>query len=229
VHCGAGEAIEEERRMGRYAHVIWDWNGTLLDDVALCLDIMNRMLDERGMRRIEPVRYRQIFDFPVQLYYGHLGFDFDSEPFEQLAACYCEQYDARVVECALQNNARRMLERLSERGVSQAILSSQEQQTLGDALRHFRIEHHFTEIVGRSDRHATGKVDTGRALLEGLAAEPERTLLIGDTVHDFEVAAALGVDCILVSHGHHSRDRLEAVHHDVVPSLRTLSKRPELS
>src|SRR5690606_8742813 len=118
AHRDAGEAIEEERRMGRYAHVIWDWNGTLLDDVALCLDIMNRMLDQRGMRRIEPVRYRQIFDFPVQLYYSQLGFDFDAEPFEDLAASYCDQYDARVIECALQHNARRLLERLSDRGVS---------------------------------------------------------------------------------------------------------------
>ena len=212
--------------MGRYEHVIWDWNGTLLDDVALCLDIMNRMLDARGMRRIEPVRYREIFDFPVQLYYRELGFDFDAEPFERLAALYCEQYDARVVECALQGNARRILERLSERGVSQAILSSQEQAALQDALYHFRIDHHFAEVVGRSDRHATGKLDTGRALLERLGAEPSATLLIGDTVHDFEVAAALGLDCILVSHGHHSRQRLEAVHHDVVPSLRTLTSRP---
>src|SRR5690606_27256500 len=204
--------------MTRYAHVLWDWNGTLLDDVALCLDIMNRMLDERGMRRIEPVRYRKIFDFPVRLYYSQLGFDFESEPFEHLAACYCEQYDARFAESSLQHNARLLLECLSDRGVSQAILSSTEQRALGDALRHFRIDHHFTEIVGRSDCYATGKIDTGRALLERLDAEPGQTLLIGDTVHDFEVAAALGMDCILVSHGHHSRDRLLAVHHDVVPS-----------
>lgn len=214
--------------MGRYEHVIWDWNGTLLDDVALCLDIMNRMLDERGMRRIEPIRYRQIFDFPVQLYYRQLGFDFDAEPFDRLASHYCEQYDARIVECALQAHARPTLERLSDRGVSQAILSSQEQNALNDALRYFRIDHHFTEVVGRHDRHATGKIDTGRALLERLDAEPSTTLLIGDTVHDFEVAAALGTDCILVSHGHHSRDRLQAVHYDVVPSLRSLAKRDRL-
>ena len=214
--------------MGRYEHVIWDWNGTLLDDVALCLDIMNRMLDERGMRRIEPVRYRQIFDFPVQLYYRQLGFDFDAEPFDRLAAHYCEQYDTRIVECALQAHARPTLERLTDRGVTQAILSSQEQNALNDALRYFRIEHHFAEVVGRHDRHATGKIDTGRVLLERLGADPSRTLLIGDTVHDFEVAAALGTDCILVSHGHHSRDRLQAVHHDVVPSLRSLAKRPRL-
>jgi len=214
--------------MGRYQHVIWDWNGTLLDDVALCLDIMNRMLDERGMRRIEPVRYRQIFDFPVQLYYRKLGFDFDTEPFDRLATLYCQQYDARVVECSLQNHARRILEGLSERGVTQAILSSQEQSALHEALRYFRIDHHFDAIVGRTDRHATGKIDTGRALLERLGADPSRTLLIGDTVHDFEVASALGTDCILVSHGHHSGERLKAVHHDVVPSLRPLAKRPEL-
>ena len=128
----------------------------------------------------------------------------------------------------LQNHARRMLERLSERGVAQSLLSLQAQTALDRALRHVRIEQHFTEVVGRSERDETARIATGRALLERLDAEPCRTLLIGDTVHDFEVAAALGTDCILVSHGHHSRDRLQAVHHDVVPSLRPLTQRPEL-
>lgn len=215
--------------MQHYETIIWDWNGTLLDDVSLCLDIMNRMLDERGMQRIGPVRYRQIFDFPVQGYYQRLGFNFELEPFEQLAAAYCDQYDVRVRECALQYDARAMLERLSRNGVSQSVLSSQEQGALEDALRLFRIDYHFSEVVGRSDRHALGKIDNGRALLERLGADPSSTLLIGDTVHDFEVADALGLHCILVAHGHHSRERLEAVHDDVVPSLRGVASRASAS
>src|SRR5690606_25715712 len=169
----AGTA-ERRTKMGRYEHVIWDWNGTLLDDVALCLDIMNRMLDERGMRRIEPVRYRQIFDFPVQLYYRQLGFDFDAEPFDRLAAHYCEQYDTRIVECALQAHARPTLERLTDRGVTQAILSSQEQNALNDALRYFRIEHHFAEVVGRHDRHATATLDRARVRVAARRADSPR-------------------------------------------------------
>ena len=78
------------------AYVVWDWNGTLFDDVALCIQVMNGMLEKRGLPRLAgPEQYRQVFTFPVEEYYKALGFDFSREPFSQLAAEYISEYDRR--------------------------------------------------------------------------------------------------------------------------------------
>ena len=67
-----------------YKHIIWDWNGTLLDDGWLFVDVMNTILKRRKMNTITLEKYREIFGFPVKNYYIKLGFDLEKEPFEDL-------------------------------------------------------------------------------------------------------------------------------------------------
>lgn len=211
--------------MKGYEHVIWDWNGTLLDDVGLCVDVMNRMLRARGMAALDAAYYRQIFAFPVKKYYQILGFDLVAEPFERLAAEYCMEYDARVTECTLHAEAIDALNLFSSQGVGQSILSSHEHETLLKALRSFEVDGYFEEVVGLSDRYAAGKIEAGHELISRLGIDPADTVLVGDTEHDHEVAAALGSKCILVANGHHSNRRLRAVHDDVIESLVALASR----
>ena len=70
----------------KYTHLMWDFNGTIFDDADAGIDAVNKMLKERGL---EPIpsreRYKQIFNFPIEEYYGSLGFDFEREPYEVLA------------------------------------------------------------------------------------------------------------------------------------------------
>ena len=67
-------------------YVVWDWNGTLLDDAEVCLAVMDRMLVRRGLPPIGDMeRYREIFTFPVRDYYALAGLDMDAEPFTDLA------------------------------------------------------------------------------------------------------------------------------------------------
>lgn len=205
--------------MKRYQHIIWDWNGTLLDDVALCVEVMNGMLNRRGMRPIDAAGYRELFGFPVRGYYQRLGFDFGVESFEQLAVEYCDEYDARVHECDLHRGAVSVIGALGQAASAQSILSSCEQRALDRALCSFGLDGHFQDIIGQSDRYAAGKVETGRALIRRSGITESGTVLVGDTLHDHEVAQALGIDCILVAHGHHSRRRLAAAHPAVIESL----------
>ena len=65
--------------------IIWDWNGTLLDDVSICIDIMNEILGRRGLDKLTRKKYQQIFRFPVIDYYRQLGFDFKRDSFENLS------------------------------------------------------------------------------------------------------------------------------------------------
>ncbi|HLT91040.1 MAG TPA: HAD family hydrolase [Woeseiaceae bacterium] len=207
---------------GRYRHVIWDWNGTLLDDVVLCLDVLNSMLRARGMPEVDREQYRDTFHFPVREYYRSLGFDFLAEPFERLAYEYGNAYNSRVTECGLHADASGVLELVSDQGMEQYLLSAHEHRALLEALEIFGIRDRFHEVVGQSDNHASGKIAAGLALIERMRLDPKRTILIGDTLHDHEVASALGVDCLLVCNGHHSRRRLEAVHDRLLDSLALL-------
>ena len=60
-------------------YIIWDWNGTLIDDAWLFVEIMNEELKERMLPQINIQDYRQHFTFPVKKYYERLGFDFQKE------------------------------------------------------------------------------------------------------------------------------------------------------
>ena len=66
-----------------YKHIIWDWNGTLLDDVDIVIDCMNSLLKKRNLPLLHVDKYKDIFTFPVKDYYSQLGFDFTTEPFEK--------------------------------------------------------------------------------------------------------------------------------------------------
>jgi len=72
--------------------ILWDWNGTLLNDQTICIDAMNRLLVKRGLPLLTEEKYRRVFTFPVKTYYAQLGFDFAKEPFEIPALEFMEQY-----------------------------------------------------------------------------------------------------------------------------------------
>ena len=67
-----------------YNHIIWDWNGTLLNDNWLCVDVINTLLKKRGMPLTTLNTYKEIFVFPVIEYYHKLGFEFTDESFEEV-------------------------------------------------------------------------------------------------------------------------------------------------
>ena len=58
----------------RYKHIIWDWNGTPLDDRWLCIEAIINTLTKRNMNTITDNEYVELFCFPVKDYYKKLGF-----------------------------------------------------------------------------------------------------------------------------------------------------------
>ena len=203
--------------------VIWDWNGTLLDDLHLSLRIINQLLKRRSLPELSKDRYREVFTFPVKDYYREIGFDFDREPFEIPAREYIDIYNRDVSTCGLQAGATDALERLQTMAVRQLILSAMEQNPLVENVKQNNIFSFFEVISGLDDHYATSKIENGKQLLAGAAISPEKALLIGDTIHDFEVAEAIGCHCLLVANGHQSHERLAATGCDVIDSLSELS------
>lgn len=196
-------------RLKDYRHLIWDWNGTLLNDAWLCRDIMNRQLDRRGLPNLSQERYEEIFDFPVENYYRAAGFDWSRESFQEAGTEFILEYEKRKKECSLQPGAKELLERIAAGGWSQAILSAYSHATLEEFLGHFEVRKHFRSVVGNRDHYAAGKVEQGLQMLERLHVAPQEALLIGDTIHDAEVAKVMGIPCVLIPCGHNHRTRLE--------------------
>ena len=198
--------------MRKYTHILWDWNGTLLDDVAWCMACINAMLNKRGLPALDTVEaYRAVFGFPVIDYYRRAGFDFEKEPYVNLAAEFIDRYygyesrpnDSRL---AVFPGAAETLSAFREAGVRQILLSASEMNYLLAQVNQFGMAVYFDEILGISDIYAAGKTELGIGYIR--REKPEKAVLIGDTPHDLDVARALGVYCILVASGHQSKDAL---------------------
>jgi phosphoglycolate phosphatase len=201
-----------------FRQIVWDWNGTLLDDVGACINAINRLVSRRGLATVTVEAYRDGFAFPVKQYYRRLGFDLATEDWDALAR---EFHDAFLSDPSirLQPAARECLETLQRRGYRQSVLSASEQSILSDTMGALDVTAFFDEIHGLNDLYAHSKLELGRCLLDALPLPPEVTLLIGDTTHDHEVAEALGLRCLLVADGHQSRARLEQCGAPIVAGL----------
>lgn len=194
-----------------YRHAVWDWNGTLLDDTWLCCESLNLLLREDGHPPVDPVRYRRIFEFPVIKVYQAIGFTPDEASFRAMSVRFMAAYEARKHECRLHDGAETLLDALSRRGLTHSVLSAYERGLLESTLRQFGLHGRLLRACGGHDIHAGSKEERARTHLEGLPVERDDVIYVGDTAHDAEAAAAMGVDCVLVAHGHQHRDRLEGL------------------
>ncbi len=202
--------------------VIWDWNGTLLNDTQMCIDVMNNLLIKRALPTIDKQFYQSVFGFPVREYYARLGFDFASEPFEVPALEFMDGYRDALPEVGLQNSAIETLQQLKALGLKQAVLSAMEQDLLLNLISHFDLNPYFEAVQGIDNHFGGGKTEAGNTLLQNIQTNPASCLLVGDTLHDFEVASALQMKCILFTQGHHSAERLGN------SSAKLISSLPEL-
>lgn len=196
--------------MKKLSHIFWDWNGTLLNDAWLCCDVMNRMLAARGMPVMTMTRYQEIFDFPIVHYYERIGFDFSKESFEELGLEFIDGYEMRRGEAALYEDVVACLTQVQTLGVGQSILSAYKHDTLVRLVQEHGLSGYFHDLHGHHHIYPVGKAPQGKAALEALGVDPAETVLIGDTVHDAEVAEELGMQCVIIPGGNQPEARLRA-------------------
>ena len=201
--------------------ILWDWNGTLLDDVELCVDALNRLLAAFGYpQRYDRDQYRAIFGFPIEEYYIRAGFDFGRHSFALLAEEYMKDYVPASASCPLMDGAVDALEAFRKAGLRQVILSASQLSTLRDQVAQRGVTKYFDRLLGLGDIYAKSKVEVGLQYMRTCGQDPANVVMIGDSVHDYEVAKALGVQCVLQSSGHQPPETLRATGAPVVPGLR---------
>jgi len=177
------------------------------------------MLEKRGMTPLGSIaEYRSVFCFPIAQYYRNVGFDFASEPFEDLAQEFIGLYHAdKSGNSSLFSGAEAVLSTIYKQNITQIVLSTSQQCNLTLQMSEFDIGHYFDEVLGLGDIYAKSKIDLGVGYMERNGTK--NTLLIGDTTHDYEVAKTLGVDCILVANGHQNRETLLSCNVDVLDDI----------
>jgi phosphoglycolate phosphatase len=188
--------------------IIWDWNGTLLNDTDICVSCMNRVLEKRGLELLDVQRYREIFTFPVIDYYLKAGLDLNKEAFEIPAMEFIKLYHESLHSADLFPCVKDVLKSFKNRDYYQAVLSAMEHESLEASLKDKGVFPYFDIITGINDHYAHSKLEIGKELMGAIHFKRSEMLLIGDSLHDLEVANELGIECVLVANGHQSYERL---------------------
>lgn len=204
-----------------YKHIFWDWNGTLINDLQTSIDSLNTSLEKRNLPLMYKERYFETFCFPVEDYYKKIGFDLEKESYEVLAHEFIDNYNEEVKKAKLQAHSAQVIAKLAMNGVKQYILSASEKEILLKGLKKFGIETFFTDIIALDNIYAEGKIDIGKDWFEKNNFT-EKALMVGDTYHDYEVATALGMDCILYAGGHTALKVLYSIGVPVITDYRDL-------
>ena len=187
--------------------IIFDWNGTLIDDVWLNLNAINGVLEKRKIKPITGEYYRENFLFPVSAFYRELGLDIDNE-WEEITREFGELYISNIGKVKLFQDVVPALEELRKSGIEAGIFSAMEHKMLNKHVEMLRISQYFRFIEGIENFYAEGKTHLCKKILEKSGYSEREILFVGDTCHDYETARELGCDIALVSRGHNNAEIL---------------------
>lgn len=207
--------------MGKHGkHLVWDWNGTLLDDIGAVIGASNAAFAEIGLEPITLERYRELYTVPVPKFYerlmGRLPTD---EEWTVMDGAFHRHYWARAEACALTLGAAELLAARQASGSTQSLLSLAPHAELIPLVRRHGIAERFVRMDGRVGDSTDGKSGHMVRHLEALRVSADRVVVIGDAADDAVAAAHVGAKAVLYTGGSHSRASLERVGVPVVDSL----------
>ena len=204
----------------KYDLVIWDFNGTICDDVQIGIDCINIVLERRNMKKVpDKDCYRSKFCFPIIDYYEKLGFVYSKEPYEIPAKEWTSEFLKREHLIQLNDGVTETLNYIKSTGTTQIVLSSSEITMLKRELDYLGVTQFFDDILGLDNTFAGGKIELAK---KWAAGKKYNAVFIGDTRHDFDTAKAIGTDCILYSKGHDSLEHLHSCSCPVVDNIKDI-------
>ena len=208
----------------KYKHLIWDWNGTIVDDSNLCVEIVNEILENYNLQTVSHDFYLKNFCFPVKNYYELLGLPIDETNYNKISEHFIEQYRNRYYKCKLQNDILEIFHIFKESGISQSVLSASSQVDLLSFIDYYNLGEYFSIISGVKNTQAHGKHEIALSHFTKINSKRNEVILIGDTVHDKIVADIIGIPCILINFGHNSDDSLKNCKSPVIKNYPELIK-----
>lgn len=199
--------------------ILWDWNGTLVADVAHVVKMNNIVLEQFGYRHTSEEEYRAKFRHPVHDYYYDLGVT--AEDFPLIAKVWNKAYVDGFDSVPLSEGAAEAVRRFKAAGHKQVIISASQVDQLREQVEHFpELRGMFDEVLGLENQLAVSKVHLAVDYLRRTGEDAADCVFLGDTTHDAETAAAIGCRCFLIAGGHQDRCVLETAENaTVLPSL----------
>ncbi len=204
-------------------HVIWDWNGTLLADLAAVVDAVNHSISAFGAGPIDEGGYRRHYTRPVSTFYERLlERPVSAHEWSVLDQRFHQRYEQLVGGVALSDGVGEVLQQLTSQGRTQSLLSMAPHHHLVALVRRHELAHHFVLIEGLTGPSGRRKAGALRAHLDRLTSDMgvDEFVLVGDAIDDAAAAAAVGIPCVLYDGGSHERSKLVATGWPVVSDLR---------
>ncbi len=211
----------------QFDHVIFDWNGTIVDDVALAVHALNKVRAEQGLSVLTIDEYRHNFGFPIEEFYRRIGFDLSKTPFTDLARSYLAVFNPDVLACKTHAGVDLILAAAQRANAKTWVLSASHEDILLRDARQRGLHDAFEAIAGLADNEATGKEAIAIRLDDRMGSPGPRALLVGDTLHDAEIARSRRWSCILVPNGHQSISHLALACVTVAESLGDVARHIE--
>ena len=205
-------------------HIIFDWNGTLVDDTEIFVDVLNELLEYRNLPKINIKLYKNLFCVPVKDFYSKIGIDTSNHEFRNLEKQIIHEYKKRMFNANLFEDTVNTLKKLKSLGYSMSILSASHQTILDNLVQHYQINHYFLNVMGVDNFSANGKYLKGKQLIDKINYKLKDLVYIGDIDQDYLVSNKLNIDCILISRGHQAKERLEVLTPFVIGSMVDLCK-----
>jgi phosphoglycolate phosphatase len=198
---------------------VWDWNGTLINDTSLCVDILNKLLSIYDQPLISIEYYRNNFSFPVSAFYKRISLPSSGKMFDDVSLFFISEYRQKWKECNLHLGVLQILKMIQQLGLRQSILSAGNQSDVELFVNHFKLDSFFNQVFGTNNIKAEGKIELGKKFITNSNLRPEEILLVGDTIHDLQVAKAIGCSVLLFSRGHNSNTQLSGYSVQIINSL----------
>jgi phosphoglycolate phosphatase len=196
-------------RPRRFDLVVFDWDGTLFDSTALIVRCIQAACRDVGVAVPSDERAAYVIGLGLQDALAHAAPGLSAERYPELGARYRHHYFANQHELTLFEGTLPMLQTLKRRQHWLAIATGKSRRGLDAALETAQLASLFD---GSRTADETASKPNPQMLLELMrqfGTDPERTLMIGDTTHDLQLAANAGTPSIAVSYGAHESDAFD--------------------
>ena len=199
-------------------YLIFDFNGTIIDDVDLAVECINKCIGKYlGRAKLTKEEYKDVFTFPVKKYYEDIGFDFNKLSWFEVGNYWMDYYMNNYHKCRVYPGVVDLLKSNKEKDIKNIIISASKKDYLLRQLKELDIIDYFDEILGIDNIYAESKVNIALNFIKD--KNKNDCLMIGDTIHDKEVADAMGIECILLASGHQNKEKLLKVSNKVYDDI----------
>jgi phosphoglycolate phosphatase-like HAD superfamily hydrolase len=206
------------------AHIIWDWNGTLFDDLHIVVESVSACVAPFGREPITEEDYRDHYTRPVSVFYENLmGRAITQQEWASIDGIFHETYRSLMHGANLAADADAAIRALSGMAGTQSILSMWWHSELVPFTEGFGMHDTMVRIDGNREDAGALKADQMRSHVERLVADhgvaAAEVVAVGDTFDDAAAAHSVGVPIVLYDGGSHHRHELEQVGVPVVSTL----------